>query len=183
MAGVEFDRQAFVPASAPTPSPGKSLIHLISSLLLVMALGLVCYVGYKVYLVNLNSTALTSANEEVQRLQQQLGEMQKRLDTVERHRKAAITEPVVTNSESIAKSTKVEPPTRTLYRIATASALSAQPKASNPPLSLAPDRSTEIAGQVAANHEAWEAITNRLADFVGVVGTQQGEISATREAV
>jgi uncharacterized membrane protein YdfJ with MMPL/SSD domain len=38
-------------------------------------------------------------------------------------------------------------------------------------------------GQVAANREAWEATTNRLADVVGVVGTQQGEISATRETV
>jgi len=64
MAGMEFDRQAFVPASTQTASPEKPLIHLISSLLLVMALGLVCYVGYKVYLVNQNNSAVASASDE-----------------------------------------------------------------------------------------------------------------------
>ena len=43
--------------------------------------------------------------------------------------------------------------------------------------------SEEIAGEVAANHTAWEATTNRLADVVGVVGTQQGELSETRDAL
>ena len=182
MAGVEFDRQAFVPASAPTPTQGKSLIHLVGSLLLVMALGLVCYVGYKVYLVNLNNTSLTSASQEIQRLEQQLDEMQKRLNAVERHKKAAAAEPVV-SPEPPGKSTKVAPPTRTLYRIATASAMPAQQKPSNPPSNAAPSQSPEFAGQVAANREAWEATTNRLADVVAVVGTQQGEISTTQEAV
>jgi len=182
MAGVEFDRQAFAPASAPTSSQGKSLIRLTSSVLLVMALGLVCYVGYKVYLVNLNNTAVTSANEEIHRLQQQLGDMQKRLDAVERHKKAAISEPIP-NPEPAVKPAKSDPPTRTLYRIAAASALPAQPKPSNQPSNPTPTHSPEIDGQVAANRQAWEATTNRLADVVGVVGTQQGEISATREAV
>ena len=34
-----------------------------------------------------------------------------------------------------------------------------------------------------ANHEAWQATTDRLADVVGVVGSQQGEIAQTREDV
>src|SRR5215472_5001729 len=146
------------------------------------ALGLVCYVGYKVYLVNLNNTAVTSANEEIHRLQQQLGDMQKRLDAVERHKKAASSAPMP-NPEPAVKPAKSDPPMRTLYRIAAASALPAQPKPSNQPSNPTPTLSPEIDGQVAANREAWEATTNRLADVVGVVGTQQGEISATREAV
>ena len=182
MAGMEFDRQAFVPASTQTGSPEKPLIHLISSLVLVMALGLVCYVGYKVYLVNQNNTAVASASDEIQRLHQQLGDIQKRLDAVERRRKA-VTPELATNPEPAVKPAKADGPTRTLYRIAAASAQAAQPKPSNPAASLAPTQPPEIAGQVAANREAWEATTNRLADVVGVVGTQQGEISATREAV
>ena len=35
----------------------------------------------------------------------------------------------------------------------------------------------------AANHEAWEATTNRLADVVQAVGEQEGELSQTRDAV
>ena len=34
-----------------------------------------------------------------------------------------------------------------------------------------------------ANHEAWRATTDRLADVVGVVGQQQNELSETRETV
>jgi hypothetical protein len=37
--------------------------------------------------------------------------------------------------------------------------------------------------ELTANHEAWQATTDRLADVVGVVGQQQNELSETREAV
>jgi hypothetical protein len=40
-----------------------------------------------------------------------------------------------------------------------------------------------VQNELAANHEAWQATTDRLADVVGVVGAQQGEISQTREAL
>jgi hypothetical protein len=52
--------------------------------------------------------------------------------------------------------------------------------------STAPAVSPETAAmksELAANHEAWRATTDRLADVVGVVGQQQNEISETREAV
>jgi hypothetical protein len=182
MAGVEFDRQVFVSASAPTASTRKSLIQLVTSLLLVMVLGLVSYVGYKVYLVNQNNTAASSANEEITRLQQQIGDMQKRLDFVERHKRAAPPEPAP-NPESAVKPGKTTPPVKTRYHVVSASALPAQPKSPNLPASAATTVSSEIAGQLATNHEAWEATTNRLADVVGVVGTQQAEITATRDAV
>jgi len=40
-----------------------------------------------------------------------------------------------------------------------------------------------VRSELAANHEAWQATTDRVADVVGVVDTQQGEITKTREAV
>ena len=85
MAGVEFDRQVFIPTSAPQ---GKSTVQVFGPLLLVLALGVLGYVGYKVYLVNLDNSSLISANAEIQQLQQQLTETQKRLETVEKHRRA-----------------------------------------------------------------------------------------------
>lgn len=183
MAGLEFDRQAFVPTSAPQ---GKSAIQLASPLLLILALGVVGYVGYKVYLVNQDSVAVSSANAEIQRLQQQLGDMQRRLDAVEKHRKSSpdSAEPRSTNART---AVSAPAPSKTIYRIATGSALPVQTKpvvaSRTAPTVAASNRSQEIAGEVAANREAWEATTNRLADVVGVVGTQQGEIAATREAV
>jgi small-conductance mechanosensitive channel len=188
MAGLDFDRQAFVTPSAPQD---RSYLQLISPLLLVVALALVGYVGYKVYLAKEASDSTAAANEQIQQLQRQLAEMQKRLDTFEKHRKGTVgeTSPVPDPAANQAAAT-APPPSRTIYRIATASAQPAQPKtsAAAPPQSAsAPTAgvpsSPEIAGEVAANHEAWEATTNRIADVVGVVGTQQGEISATRDAL
>jgi hypothetical protein len=40
-----------------------------------------------------------------------------------------------------------------------------------------------LSEQAVANHEAWQATTERLTDVVGVVGSQQQEISKTREEV
>ena len=37
--------------------------------------------------------------------------------------------------------------------------------------------------ELTANHEAWQATTDRLADVVGVVGQQQNEITETRDVV
>jgi hypothetical protein len=80
-------------------------------------------------------------------------------------------------------------PARPVYRIAAGSALPPQPKpvvAPAVPLAAPPTTDAKTAAmqsELAANHEAWEATTNRLADVVGVVGQQQNEISETRETV
>jgi Tfp pilus assembly protein PilE len=185
MAEVGFDRNVFVGESAPQARP---LVQLLSPLLVVMAMALVCYVGYKVYLVNEHTSEVAAANAQVQQLEQELSEMQKRVDTLEKHRKAAPVEPSSTGPAANAPAPSKPP--RTVYHIAAASALPPQPKPAAPapapatsPASSSQTLNAEVAGQLAANHEAWEATTNRLADVVGVVGTQQSEISATRDAV
>jgi small-conductance mechanosensitive channel len=69
-----------------------------------------------------------------------------------------------------------------------ASALPPQPKpaAAATPIaapSSANANNAAIQSELNANHEAWQATTDRLADVVGVVGQQQNELSETREAV
>ena len=175
MAGIDFDRQVFVPSNAPQ---GKSLVQMIVPLAVVAALALIAFVGYKVFLVNAQNNETAAANAQVQELQQQVVEMQKRIDTLEKHRKG------VEASPALLPATATTQPTKTVYRIAAASAQPVQTKTADASVTAAPaGTSPEIVGQVAANREAWEATTNRLADVVGVVGTQQGEISATRETV
>lgn len=179
MAGVEFDRQAFIPSSAPQ---ARSAIHLIVPLLAAAVLALVAFVGYKAFLVNTHNNEAAAASTQVQQLEQQVAELQKRLEGLEKHRKASqaeaspVTAPVVSASQ----------PSKTVYQIKAASSRPAETKKpADPPAqfaaSAAPGTSSEIAGEVAANRQAWEATTNRLADVVGVVGTQQGELSETRD--
>jgi len=183
MAGIEFDRQAFIPSVGPKE---RSTFQIVGPIVMLLASSLMCYVGYKIFLVKTQESDLAAANTRVQQLEQQLTDMQKRVETVEKHRKPAPAEatpaaPAGTQSAALA----AKP--RTVYRIAAASALPPQSKHATTtdasPTKTPLVTSPELASAVAANHEAWEATTNRLADVVGVVGTQQGEISATREAV
>jgi hypothetical protein len=179
MAGIEFDRQAFVPSIA---SQTKSGIHFLLPLAAVAALALVAFVGYKVFLVNVQNSEVAAANSQIQQMEQQVAQMQKRIEGLERHRKPAQAEPIPTPLAA------VPVPTKTIYRIAAISSRPAHPKTIAPLLSNVASptpggTSQAIAGEVAANHQAWEATTNRLADVVGVVGTQQGELTETRDEV
>ena len=188
MAGLEFDRQAF---TAANPPPSNSATQLLRPLALVLGIALIAFVGYKVFLVNTQNNALASANTQVQQLQEQLAEMQKRVDFLERHHKPAQTQPATALGAPDAKTTAatVHHP-RTVYHIAAASSLPPQTK--SPVSTQTPAGTTKgtsgpdlagLTGAVAENHDAWQATTDRLADVVGVVGTQQAELSATRDAV
>lgn len=189
MAGIEFDRQAFIPPVAPQPT--RPAIQLFGPLLSLLVVALVAFVGYKIYLVNDHNSDVAATNAQLQQLQQELTEMQKRLDGMEKHRRTAQAEPTspkTTSTNTIASSvTRHASP---VYHIEAASSLPAQVKPTTPahtqpmsPASSNPAYSQQVEGEAAANREAWEATTNRLADVVGVVGTQQGELSETRDAV
>lgn len=189
MAGVDFDRQAFVAAS---PAPMKSAIQLLGPIALLFGIALIGFVGYKAFLVNTQNSALASANAQVQQLEQQLSEMQKRMDTIEKHHKTAQTQPITaSDAPDAAKATAatVGHP-RPVYHIVAASSLppqAASPANSQPAASATKGPSgpdlAGLTGAIADNHDAWQATTDRLADVVGVVGTQQAELSATRDAV
>ncbi len=186
MAGIEFNRDVFSSSTQSAPQ-GRSLLHLLGPLFLLLTVALVGLIAYKVYLVNDRNAEVAAANAQVQELQQQLADMQKRMETLEKHRKPAAAE--VTPANSSTKETSPAPRVRTVYKVASGSVLPPQPKPvpqNNPaPVANVPSgpSNAEIAGEIAANREAWQATTNRLADVVGVVGEQQGEIGATKEVV
>ena len=188
MAGIEFNRDVFAPSATPGVFQGRSVIHLLGPLFLLLAVALVGLIAYKVYLVNDRNSEVAAANAQVQALQEQLAEMQKRMETLEKHRKSAAAE--VAPAPSVTKpAPEPAPRVRTVYKVASASVVPAQSKPASTkstlPAPAAPSgpSNAEIAGEVAANREAWQATTNRLADVVGVVGEQQGEIGATKEAL
>ena len=186
MAGIEFDRQAFVstPDKAPRVSP-----NILGPLILVVAIFAAGLVGYKLISSSAVRSSQASDSESLAQIQQQLGEMQKRLDALEKHRKvAAAPEPVkVQEKVETAPATASVSPKRPSYRVSSG-VPQPQPlanhQAAQPALSAAQQASINLAQEKAdANHEAWQATTDRLADVVGVVGTQQGEIVQTREDV
>ena len=186
MAGIEFDRQIFTPAAEAQRAQAPKAMGMI---LLVLALGLAGLVGYKVFTQASRSNAIATANAQVEQLQQQLAESQKRVEDLEKRRrtpKAEVAAPV----PQLVVVAKNPPPAKPVYRIAAGSALPPQVKppavttpVQPPTQSVANENTAAIQSELTANHEAWQATTNRLADVVGVVGQQQNELSETREAV
>jgi septal ring factor EnvC (AmiA/AmiB activator) len=185
MAGIEFDRQIFSPAtetSKRTQAPKA-----MGAILLVLALGLAGFVGYKIFTQAARNYEIAAAKAQVEQLQQQLADSQKQIAELEKHRKAVKPEPPAPVAQPVVAEKKPAPP-RTVYHVAAASALPPQPK---PVAYSAPAQSASIANQnnaaieseINANHQAWQATTDRLADVVGVVDQQQNELSETREAV
>jgi len=185
MAGIEFDRQVFAPAEE---QQRKAPPQLLGMVLLILALGLAGIVGYKVFTQFSQGNSTAAANAHVEELQQQLASSQKRVEELEKHRKSAKAQAPVPVAEAPAV-VKNPAPARTVYRIAAASALPPQRPVAPPVTTVAPaatvpnPNTAAIQSELAANHQAWQATTDRLADVVGTVGQQQNELSETRETV
>lgn len=185
MAGIEFDRQVFAPAAADAEN--KTPTKIFGTLALVVALGLAGLVGYKIFTQVSQERALSQANAQIEQLQLQLADSQKQMDDLQKkHRPAAkIEAPAPAIAAPVAAKT---PAPRRTYHVTAGSVLPPQPaklqsiaQTAVPPASN--PETVAMKSELAANHEAWQATTDRLADVVGVVGQQQNEISETREAV
>ena len=184
MAGIEFDRQVFAPAAEAENKPSPKIFGTIA---LVVALGLAGLVGYKIFTQVSQQRALSEANAQIEQLQLQLADSQKQMEELQKKHKAVpkveAPAPVVA-PVAVAKT----PAPRRTYHVTAGSVLPPQPAKLQPvsQASAMPSVNPETAAmktELAANHEAWQATTDRLADVVGVVGQQQNEISETREAV
>lgn len=181
MAGIEFDRQAFVQAEQPKRNSIMPILGLIAGALVLAGVG---YLGYKmISSYSPQSRAAVVDGPALDQIQQKLTEIDQRIDQLEKHRK--ISEPAAAPQQSNVVAAAPSP--RAAYRIRGASPLAPQVNSAPDP-SLATKASVAqstaaAAADNAANREAWKATSDRLADVVGVVGSQQTEISQTREDV
>jgi hypothetical protein len=183
MAGIEFDRQVFAPT---TETENKTSPKIFGTVALVVALGLAGLVGYKIFTQVSQQHALSEANSQIEQLQIQLADSQKQMEDIQKkHKPAAKVEGPAPAVTSVATPKAVEP--RRTYHVTAGSVVPPQPAKLQPVSQTAvPAVSAETAAmksELTANHEAWQATTDRLADVVGVVGQQQNELSETREAV
>jgi hypothetical protein len=188
MEELKFNRQPFV--TVQDQERGIAFPRLLGTLVLAAALVAVAFLGYK--LVSEYAGTSTAAPQGLEQVQEQLAGMEKRIDQLEQRHRALAANPKAP-SETAASAVPVSEPSkeRRAYKITSASVLPPKAEASshlasmhpngsahNPTAQLAQSASAESS---ADKNEAWQATADRLSDVVGVVGTQQGEISKTRE--
>jgi hypothetical protein len=175
MAGIDFDRQAFVPSTATT-TPSQTP-RIVGRLFMAIAVLVAVFLGFKLVSKYLfGETRAETTPQSMEQIQQQLAAMEKRIDQLEKHRRPVTVERQPSQPPAPVSSPAAAPvPKRSTYKIEAASAWPTQRTPSQKP------PNSGLSAEISANREAWQATSDRLADVVGVVGTQQGQISQTRE--
>jgi hypothetical protein len=185
--GVEYDREAFLPAPEQTP-PGvgglKGLVLLLAGVVVIAGCG---FLGYRV--VGHGGGTTSSDTRELVQLDFRLAQIEDRLDQLEQenHRLAA--------SKALGNSKKMEAvaqdaassttPPRVVYRVSPSisqqpSVAAADPSTTQKLTALQKDLGAAQT-DASANREAWQATTDRLADVAGQVGSQHGEILRSQD--
>jgi hypothetical protein len=177
MAGIEFDRQSFVRTGQPNRG---SALPVIGLLIVALAIGGAGYISYKLIV---SAPSAPTPAEDVQvldQMRQQIAKFDERIEELEKYRKSVARE-----TRAVPQKPEISGPVRPTgpgYQLNAQSALASQSTSRDSSGSVS-RKVAAFAAETAANREAWQATTNRLADVVGVVGSQQGELSETREAV
>ncbi len=179
MPGVDFDRGAFVPAAERTQRPPA---RMLGGLILIVVVAAMAFLGYKLYSDSRQSAAAATDPATLENVQQELTKIEKRLDQLERRRRLSSPESDGASNEAAKAPVEKPSPKKTVYTVAPAGGTKKQAS----PAQVAPrPAQTAAMGQSqndrVADREAWEATTNRLADVVGVVGSQESEIAEARQ--
>lgn len=178
MAGIDFDRQVFVaPAEQPAPQQPRAL----GLVILAIAVIGIAFIGYKL-LSYAGESGVSAESNSLQQIQQQLADIKERMDQLEKRHKTAAPDSAVAPSRAEPAVTAAANRAKPAYQISAASALNPQrvpPSPSAQP--LAPRSVPTSTESDSANRDAWKATSDRLADVVGAVGSQQGEITQTRD--
>ena len=187
MADINIDRQMLVSSGNQGPGPGIRAAGLVVFIVVIAVLG---FLGFKLASNSSLFSASVQTNTSLDQIQQQLDDINKRLDSLEKHHRGAVTVPTkVLEKTDPVDSAKTSHPSHPAYTVSSASKMRPEVNPAPHPAAEVPAAATTQPAVAAlneaavANHEAWQATTDRLADVVGVVGSQQGEISQTRDQV
>jgi hypothetical protein len=172
--GIDYERDAFVPAVAPQAQSGSRLPGML--LLLVAAAGL-CFLGYK-FLIQSAVEDSGSDQRTLAQLDQRMAGIEDRLERIEqdRERTPAQSAPGARQAAPAAPPAgEAQNPSRLSYRISPAPVQQSAP-ATDPAITQKVDGIQQGLGSLqqdtAANRQALQATTDRLADVSGQVGNQ-----------
>lgn len=179
--GIDFDRQSFVNRAAESSPSGLRFSGVLLLLVAIAALGLL---GYK-FLIQSAVDDPGAERRTLVQMDQRLAGIEQRLEQLEQNRDrtaGAFASSVNKPEPPSPGANGTQAPPRFAYRVSPAPA--SQPTPGNPPAD--PAISQKVAGiqqglgnlqqDAAANRQAWQATTDRLADVSGQVGNQQTQL-------
>jgi hypothetical protein len=191
MEEVNFNRQPFV--TVQDHQRGIAIPRVIGGLFLAAAFAALAFLGYRLVIEYSGSSAAT--RPALDQVQEQLAGIEKRIDQLEQHHRTLVANPKAAPEASAASVPAGKLPTeRRAYKVTSASVVPPQAEPNSHVTSMQPNGTAQrptaqsvqplqipSAQPSADKDEVWQATADRLSDVVGVVGTQQGEISKTRE--
>lgn len=185
--GLDFDRDTFV---APTSSQPQRDSRLPGVLLLLVAVAVLCFLGYR-FLIESAVDNSGADQRTLAQIDQRMAGIEERIERIEqdRDRPAAVTGPSAKRPEPASPSVNdTHNPPRLTYRI------SPPPGVQEPARSASaadPAIAAKVAGiqqglgnlqqNTAADRQAWQATTDRLADVSGQVGSQQVQLLRSQD--
>jgi hypothetical protein len=181
--GVDFDRQAFVP---PDPVPSRSNPQLTGLVLALVAIAAIALIGYK--LLPRSPGAGSADDPAIADIDKRLTSIEERLERVETARPVSMPRRIE-EQQSPAEPAPAKPAGKTVYNISPPPAQRATPSGPDPATAqrlstlqqgLGALQNNQAASQ-AANQEAWQATTNKLADMAGQVGSQGVDILRSQD--
>jgi hypothetical protein len=177
--GLDFDRQLFVQPEAPASRPKSNVAGLLFAFAIIAALA---FLAFKLIPQIVRDSA--SANSPaLADLDKRLIQIEGRLEKLEASRRGAAQSK--NDQPSAPNDTSSKPEVKTVYQISPAqkqrNLSGANPTPTSDPatvqrLSALQQGLGAVQSNEAANREAWQATTDKLADMAGQVGTQGVEI-------
>ena len=186
MADAGFNRATL---TSPPVEPRRPGSNGLGAILLVLVLAATGLVAYKIVQSGAPAAAAAQQDRNLAKIQQQLTSIEQRIDHLERRRAAAQPSSAAAASKVAAPSTSAAISSRADRK---RSADLAEGETQTPPQAALAEKQFhgEPASQLTnasassdsvASREAWQATANQLTDVVGVVGSQQDELSKTQE--
>lgn len=178
MGTTEFQRPSLTSPEVQPSSAGFRGLGVLVAILMLAVAGLV---GYKIITMGIPAAPAAQQDRNTGKIQEQLDSIEKRLDRLEKYRisaaKAAAGVNAIQSEPAAAKTAnglKVSP------KISAADSSPVQLEAPREVAASAPQMASAPAQENVADRQAWQATADQLTDVVGIIGSQQTELSKTQ---
>lgn len=188
-AGIEYDREAFIPAAEHMSDGNPSMRGILVLLASIAAIAALAFLGYKI-VTQSDANGSVADSRVLGQLDQRLSGIEQRLEQLEQdnHRRSYAAPAQNPKSEAPAASSNPSGASRSKYQVSPATTERSRSVAATDPATQ-----NKIAGlqqglgalqnDTTANREAWQATTNKLADVSGQISSQNVQILRNQDEV